>query len=400
MVKQHEKSEKISSVTTASARTAAEMILAIPDAVLLLDPTLTIIGSNRQAAAMFGMPSTESAGRSMLELVPQFLDEPDRSAAIRHLREIAAGGIPRLDPMNIRTPDGRKPVVIAQAGYLPHEPTSNPSMIVLTFRDVTDLQEARNQAIRNHVRLRSLAARLASSEEESRWRVSRQIHDTVIQTLSLTRMKLAALIDRYDGGPGASRAELEEISERLGTAASECRQIMADLNPPLLYDLGLAPALRDLAGKFRSLHGVLVSVEEKNAVNVLQRPLRGFLFHATRELIMNAVKHAASSRINVRLDRADGEITIVVQDDGRGFDPEHIEHSVESQTGFGLFSLRERLDGLGGRLEIASRIGIGSTVSIFLPVERPGREPEQASARPSRQSSTPGGSRDRNAKRQ
>jgi len=360
---------------------AAEMILAMPDAVVLLDRSLTVIGANQPAETMFGMPSTQSAGRNMLALVPQFLDEPDRSTAIRHLTEIAAGRIPRLEPINIRTPDGRRLVAIAQAGYLKCGPESHPPTIVLTFRDVSDLQDARNHALRHQAHLRSLAARLASSEEESRWRISRQIHDTVVQTLSLTKMKLAALMDHGDDACDGKRAELEEISGRLGTAISECRQIMADLNPPLLYDLGLVPALRDLASKFRALHGVLVSVEERNSVNVPQRPMRGLLFHATRELIMNAVKHAASSRINVSIEGIDGHVRVVVQDDGRGFDPGHIYRSVESQTGFGLFSIRERLDGLGGRLEIASRIGSGTTASIFLPVEKPGGSPERASSR-------------------
>jgi PAS domain S-box-containing protein len=389
-IKQQGEAERISSATKACARTAAEMILAIPDAAVLLDQSLTVIGANQPAEAMFGMPATQSTGRNMLDLAPQFLDEHDLGTAARHLREIATGRIPRLEPMNIRTPDGRRLVTIAQAGYLKCGPESHSPTIVLTFRDVSDLHEARNQALRNQAHLRSLAARLASSEEESRWRVSRQIHDTVIQTLSLTKMKLAALIDHGNYAGNTERSELKEINDRLGTAISECRHIMADLNPPLLYELGLVPALRDLASKFRALHGVLVSVEEKKAVNVPQRPLRGLLFHATRELIMNAVKHAASSRINVSIEGIDGHVRVVVQDDGHGFDPEHIEHSVESQTGFGLFSIRERLDGLGGRLEIASRIGSGTTASITLPVERPGGSPETASARRERQASVSG----------
>jgi signal transduction histidine kinase len=302
-----------------------------------------------------------------VNLVPTFLEGPDRGTALLILEKIAGGTIPRIEPLNVRSTDGRRLVVIPQAGYLPADPGGRPGMVFLTFRDVTDLQKARNEAVKNQGRLRSLASRLASSEEEGRWRISRQLHDTVIQTLSLVRMRLASLSDRCDDG--LTKHELEEILKWISTATGECRQLMADLNPSMLYELGLVPALNDLAVKFRSLHAVLVSVEGKDNVAIADRSLLGFLFHATRELMTNAVKHSGASRISVLVGRADGGVEVSVRDDGRGFDPEHVEASIERRTGFGLFSVRERLDGLGGQIRIKSEIGKGTLVTIFLPLD-------------------------------
>jgi signal transduction histidine kinase len=220
-------------------------------------------------------------------------------------------------------------------------------------------------------RLRELADRLAATEETERRRVSTQIHDTVIQTLSLSSIRLGGLRKAAEAAGLAEQCEkVDQVRGLLDAGIGECRNLMADLTPPLLYELGLGPALRDLAKKQQKANGIGVEVEEDDEPKPLNEARRGFLFQAARELIMNAVKHANAERILISLSRVDEEVCLCVRDTGCGFAPANLDGHIRDfeKGGFGLFNIRERLQSLGGRLDIVSAPGKGTAVTVRIPM--------------------------------
>jgi CheY-like chemotaxis protein/anti-sigma regulatory factor (Ser/Thr protein kinase) len=142
---------------------------------------------------------------------------------------------------------------------------------------------------------------------------------------------------------------------------------MAKLNPPVLDELGLPSALAWLA-KQMPLHGLLVEVRVSQERVPLPDDQAVLLFQSVRELLINVAKHAGTDRATVSLAiDPDQELRIEVQDHGRGFDPVAMEAKSESEH-FGLFSVKERMQAMGGRLDVKSKPGAGTTLTMTLPL--------------------------------
>lgn len=220
-----------------------------------------------------------------------------------------------------------------------------------------------------NAQLRALSLKLASTEEEERIRVARMVHDSFIQTLSLANIQLGSVAQ----GLGASRrpreaAQIRSTRELIKDAITQGRNLVSDLAPPMLYELGLVPALEDMATRLSHSHQTRISVESTGEPPVLDPALRGLLFQSTRELVINALKHAQSSSITIALRTDVAGLHIGVEDQGIGFQKSPPEVPVRPASGgFGLFHIRQRIEGLGGRLEIISQPGQGSRVILHIP---------------------------------
>jgi len=180
------------------------------------------------------------------------------------------------------------------------------------------------------------------------------------------------------------RAEpaIEEQREHLSTALGlldesiqHTRDLTFQLSPPILTELGLDAALEWLAEEMQRQYGLTITVEHKQFRRLISIEMRSFLFIAVREILLNVVKHAKARTAMVRLfrDEAADEVVITVTDDGQGFDARSITNTHGRGGGFGLFSIRERLRYLGGRLDITSASGDGATVTLRIPAAEAGK---------------------------
>ncbi len=212
--------------------------------------------------------------------------------------------------------------------------------------------------------------RLHFSKEEERWQISRYIHDTIVQNLSLSSMRLAnARKTLLSSGRNQEDEYLRSTRDLIETAIAECRNVMSELTPSLLYELGLVPALTEMAETLQQRHGTRISITDSGPSIPMENALRGMLYQTTRELVMNAIKHAGPCVINVNVTTSENSILIQVQDNGRGFDVARLDDHHPNNEGFGLFSARERIESLNGCLEIKSTPGQGTTSRISLPVK-------------------------------
>ena len=211
-----------------------------------------------------------------------------------------------------------------------------------------------------HGQLRALAAELSLTEERERRAIAADLHDHIGQTLATARIKLDAL--------GGLRG-VEEIRTLVDEAIRYTRSLTFELSSPVLYELGLAPALESLAERMREKHGLAVAVEDDGAAKPMDDDVKVVLFKAVRELLMNVVKHSRAGRAEVVLRRVDRAVEIVVEDDGVGF------AAPVERGGFGLFSIREGLRHCGGELAIRSETGAGTKVLLKAPLQGGDRRP-------------------------
>jgi signal transduction histidine kinase len=234
-------------------------------------------------------------------------------------------------------------------------------------RDVTDLFELNARLQREQGLLRSYAQRIAGAEESARRSTAQDLHSGIGQELAAMGMMVTALGNEL---APQQRTRLDELRGRLHRVQERTREMISDLSPPGLYELGLLPALQWLVVYLRTqdqpLRVELDCELDESAVPVAMRVL---VFKLIRELLRNVVKHAGVDMAAVRIRGDQSQLLVEVRDEGRGFDwdPAHLANP---QRGFGLWSIADRLAQLGGQLSVESAPGRGARFTLAIPLRR------------------------------
>jgi signal transduction histidine kinase len=236
-----------------------------------------------------------------------------------------------------------------------------------TSRDVTAMREAEHALAQHDSQLRALATEITLAEERARRKLASELHDGPAQNLAGMAMQLAEIKRKVDDREQI--ALLVEAEQVLADTTTQTRMLMLELAPPGLHESGLVEALRWLAARSGEQQRLTVTVEDDGAPKPLEDQVSVLLFQTVRELLQNVVKHARSKRATVRCSVSDGALWIDVIDPGVGFEVNSINRLPTRQGGFGLFSIRERLKLMGGRIDIHSIVGEGTTVRIRVPLK-------------------------------
>ncbi|MCU0682746.1 MAG: sensor histidine kinase [Polyangiaceae bacterium] len=216
--------------------------------------------------------------------------------------------------------------------------------------------------------LRELAAHLETAREDERARISRELHDELGQELTALRYALSFLRQRYEREPGSVRPNLDELDALLGRAVATTRQLVSELRPRVLDDLGLPAGVEWLVRQTGERAGLAWHLAAPADLDPLDTELRTAAFRIVQESLTNVARHARASRVEVELAASAAELRLTVRDDGVGLPP------AGQRAGMGLFGMRERVRALGGVLELTSAPGAGTTVEVRLP--RPAAAPE------------------------
>ncbi|MHB8797277.1 MAG: PAS domain S-box protein [Thermoanaerobaculia bacterium] len=230
-------------------------------------------------------------------------------------------------------------------------------------QDITERRRLAEKLDGSRRKLRGLAAELTRVEERERRTIAAQLHDQLGATLSMGKVRLGALRQKVEGTPLAP--EIEGLYTLVGEAVRETRELTWELSPPLLYQLGLEAALEWLGESFEQRHGIAFRFVRNGERRELGDERRFLVFSAVRELLLNVVKHAEAGSATVRLRWLETTVEASVADDGRGF--ETAASPPDERRSFGLFSIQERFDDLGGLVSIRSVLGEGTEVTLVLP---------------------------------
>jgi signal transduction histidine kinase len=231
----------------------------------------------------------------------------------------------------------------------------------------TRVEERTRDLVASQERLRALASQLTMTEQRERRKLASDLHDYLAQLLVLGRMKMNQ-VRREAALPAAMHALTKDVDDIFQQVLTYTRTLIAELSPPSLQGGdGLAEALRWLAERMQK-DGLWVQVEaelsHKSLLLSEERAL--FLFQSVRELLFNVLKHARVDRAVVRLTVDEDGLRVAVEDQGQGLGRDVLLRAAEPGHR-GLLSVRERMEAMGGRMELTSIPGDGTTVTLILP---------------------------------
>ncbi len=213
-------------------------------------------------------------------------------------------------------------------------------------------------------KLRSLAAALTFAEQTERRRLAQILHDNLQQMLIAARISLNKL---KEDSPQAAQAA-EKAQELLEEALQASRSLTVELSPPVLRDVGLGAAIDWLLRWMKEKYALNVDFNNDPGLWTASEELKIFLFQAVKELLLNIVKHSGVTHASIHLTSGAKEVRILIEDRGKGFDVTNL--SPESSTGFGLFYLQDRLEMLGGKMQLESTRGKGTRIMLSAPAQK------------------------------
>jgi two-component system CheB/CheR fusion protein len=348
-------------------RRLATVVTAANDAVVLFDLKGNIQSWNRGAEKMYGWSEAEALRMNFRDITPA----DKRSEHLDLISRLMAGETIDSFETQRLTRENRVLDVWLTAASLADE-AGKMDALATVERDVTERKRserelrALNEALEQRAhQLRYLASELTLAEQQEQSRLAQILHDGLQQILVGAKYQLAFL-EHSNDLPKATAGVTSLIDEAIKTS----RSLTAELSPPILHRAGLIPGLQWLVGWMKEKHDFTVNLTAPEKVESCPESISTLLFRAARELLFNAVKHAGVKNARLEVAQSDGFIKLVVEDKGTGFDPSRL--TAESHLkGIGLFSLRERLSLLGGRMEIDSSPGSGSRFKIVVPCTLP-----------------------------
>jgi signal transduction histidine kinase len=212
--------------------------------------------------------------------------------------------------------------------------------------------------------LQHLSTRLIGAQEEERRTIARELHDEVGQALTAVQVELSVAQRRLKAA-GHAPTLLGDAESITHGALQTVRDISQLLHPALLDDLGLAAAIEWQARTFEARHGIRAEVQQDGLVKRLPREVELAAYRIVQEALTNVAKHSRASSVRITLRRHDTNLEVVVEDDGRGFEP---GDAGDPHRGLGIVGMRERAALLSGRIAFESSGGAGTRVDVRLPV--------------------------------
>jgi signal transduction histidine kinase len=236
-------------------------------------------------------------------------------------------------------------------------------------RDITERKKAEDKLLEDQAKLKAMASEMLLTEEHERQRLAVGLHDSVCQKLVLTKLALESSLNLVSDSKVL--ASLRIVCEGIGETIEQADSLTFELSNPVLRQLGFVIALEKyLTEEIRQKHGIVFELQSDEQLSTLPDEIKNCLFRVTRELLTNVVKHAQARKVMVSVRESQSQIYVRVQDDGVGFKESQVSATVSQTARFGLFSIREQLEYLGGHLEIESEPGQGTTATVVVPLTK------------------------------
>ena len=325
------------------------MVESMNEGAVTLIPDGTIFYCNGRFGQMIQADCEKLIGSSFRKLIAP--EERSRFEGI--FQESAPHGV--REEFTLQTAEGNRLPVQLSIYLLGEDKMSGIAILA------TDIRER----VQSEEKIRSLATELTRAEQDERHRISQILHDDLQQRLFAIKAQLAFLKDANMSAD--TYREFDQIQASLSESIAITRNLSIDLSPIVLQGEGLIEAMTWLAFRMKEQYGLQVDLEAKEKLDRLDNHMRMLLFQSIRELLFNVVKHSGVSQAKVTLEQLNGRPRITVSDDGKGFDAEVILSNL--QTAHGLLIIQDRLHLLGCRMELVSKPGEGTRITIELPIE-------------------------------
>jgi PAS domain S-box-containing protein len=326
------------------------------DAIWIHDLDGRVIAANRADEEMVGYALEELLGRDVRE----FLTDDARQVAAQVRQKLLQGEPvePRYE-QQLRRKDGSEALIEVTTRLI--KKGGRP----IAFQNIArDISRKRQMQDNLHFALQKVLV----AQEEERKRIARELHDGTAQSILLLIHRLdAAVTNLNDKLTDTERQVLEELLSLTRRTLTDIRRFSQELRPAILDDLGLMAALEWLADRMSAEDKIRVDVASERSLPELSHQEQLVLFRVAQEALTNVRRHARANRVFVRLWSVSGRVHMLVEDDGRGFQPPSTDDNLDGSK-LGLIGMRERIQLLGGSLDIKSEIGKGTVVTASLPI--------------------------------
>ncbi|SEH62567.1 PAS fold-containing protein [Methylobacterium sp. 275MFSha3.1] len=326
-----------------------------------------VTGSPR-AADLLGWPAAAEGRDSAVDAdtVLQAVDPEDRGRLSEALRRSLAEGTP-LDVEFRVTQESREPRWVRVAGRVPQLHEHTPAGLI--YGVVSDIEPRKRAEAERFALLR----RLGEAQENEQRRIARELHDQVGQTvtgLSLGLKSMERLLAR--GATAEAGRQVEWLQSLAGEIGRDIHRAAVDLRPTALDDLGLREALATLLRDWSQRHGIRADLEFLSEATRLPAAIETAVYRIVQEALTNVLKHARAASVSVSVEKRAGEMRVVIEDDGTGFNAdeqrERAGGEAPAKLRLGLSGIRERLSLLSGTLTLESSPGIGTTLFVTIPI--------------------------------
>lgn len=346
---------------------------------------------NRAAVRLFGYSAAEAIGQHIFLIIPddRRAEEEDVLARLRqgekidHFETVRKAKDGRRIPISLTvSPIRDAKGIVVGASKVARDITER-TLAQDALRRAHDELEERvrrrtaelsraNQALRNEIEERrhveqqraQLFTRLVLAQEDERRRIARELHDQLGQQMTALRLTLETL-KSLSSETTDVRAQVEALQDLARQLDQDIAFRVWELRPAVLEGLGLAAALTEYAGNWSKRFGIRVELHTTRPTQErLASEMETTIYRFAQEALNNVVKHARANRVDIVLEYAHGCVSLIVEDNGIGFDPSIIQTTVE---GFGLIGMRERAALAGADFQIESAPGHGTTVILRVP---------------------------------
>lgn len=241
---------------------------------------------------------------------------------------------------------------------------SNVIYVQGTFQDVTQRKEAEEELKRSREHLRNLALHVESTREEEKKHIAFEIHDELGHALTALKLELSWIIKKKHLRQDVMLERVKKMSDMIDSTIRKVRSISSELRPSVLDHFGLIAAIEWQTAEFQKRSAVRCRLNMEISDIKLDEKRSIAVFRIFQEVLTNVARHAQATRIDIHLEKVENTLVLRVSDNGKGIKQDQINN----RKSFGLISMNERANALGGKLTISGVIGIGTTVILKLPI--------------------------------
>jgi PAS domain S-box-containing protein len=335
------------------------------DPIIIEDLSGTIIEINREAERSYGWSRDELIGKSIKNLLL-----PDRYQFAWGLRQQCLNG------QEVRNWEGYR--VDKYGRVFPTLVTAFPLMdengriefVATITKDISILKNLELELRDSQRRLKEFSRKSIEALEADRKAVSRELHDSIGGNLAAIKFALESIAKKIAEKPDAATTSLEKTILHLAETIKDCKRISANLRPEIIDDRGLLPTIDWHIRQFSQHYSQIkiiqqIDIDERGVPELLKI----VIYRVIQEALNNAAMHSKADTIYIRLKKSGNYFEAEVEDNGNGFDFKEVSNWGDRSSGFGLKSMRERVEIIGGSFSVHSLLGAGTRVSIALPVD-------------------------------
>ena len=238
------------------------------------------------------------------------------------------------------------------------------SSILAVVEDISDLRSAETALEAAETARRELARRLTTAQEEERTRIARELHDDIGQSLAILRIQLLRAGQPVSGMIGKRHPSIPELCDQLKALTEKVSRLSHQLHSSELQYVGLAAAIESHCREFSQQYKVAVECSCEDIPTDLDSLLALSILRIVQEALHNCAKHSRAKSIQVAVQGSPSELSLLIADDGVGFDPE----DAKLAAGLGLISMRERVHLAGGEFKVTSQPGEGTCIAARVPL--------------------------------